>query len=85
MKTIAILAACLSLCSCASYQDKTGITPGQSLQLAGHLLDQYQGLRRANMTSAKTALVVVPEPEPGPVRKLSLWDQVRGAAGLLGF
>jgi hypothetical protein len=87
MKAILIL-ICFSLVCCQSASDKftgsTGITPGQSLALAGQLLDQYQGLRRANQSSGKAVVEVAPlvpvESEP-----LSLWQKARGLAALFGF
>jgi hypothetical protein len=61
MKTLAIASALglliFSHCSC-----KTEITAGQTLGLAGDLLDAYQRQRAANMTSAKTAVNVQPLP-----------------------
>jgi hypothetical protein len=56
MKTILILTAALSLCSCA----KLGITPGQGLALAGQTLDAYQRQRASNVTAAKVAVNVQP-------------------------
>ena len=67
MKRILTLTALLGLSSCESDQDKAGITPGQTLTLAGSLLDQYQAQRRANLTSAKTALNVQPVPVAEPL------------------
>jgi len=73
---------CGLLASCQVQSDKftsaTGITPGQSLELAGQLLNAYQGKRMANATAAKVAVNVQPglnaEFEAGTVREVPWWE-----------
>ena len=57
MKTLLAL-LCLSLVCCASFEQsfekKAGITIGQSISLAGDLVQGYEAARAANRPSGKT-------------------------------